>query len=251
MNSMRTGILCSWHIVGNQLIFARWSCCCSSVAKSCPSLCTRRVLFIESVLCSRPHALCYGRCESLYDGLWLLGAHQAVGKEMRANNIKHDGKCQMNELDNNMRSLPRKERPEKAQMVSVGSVGKVSLELDIRRGKCLKSVKELEGCCRWGVYLLQWFADKTLSPSSAEATRGLWLMPQLPPWAWCYPQIKCSGAFLVSWSPPGWASCMSLAFSSNDQCEHSGFSGAGLQGWGYFRNWAASFSQRVHTTQTH
>ena len=64
---------------------------------------------------------------------------------MRANNIKLDGKCQMNELDNNMSSLLRKERPEKAQMVSVGPVDKVSLELDIRRGKCLKSVKELEG----------------------------------------------------------------------------------------------------------
>ena len=74
---------------------------------------------------------------------------------MRANNIKHDGKCQMNDLDNKMSSLPRKGRPEKAQMVSVGPVGKVRLELDIRRGKCLKSVKEVEGCCRWEVCLLQ------------------------------------------------------------------------------------------------
>lgn len=33
----------------------------------------------------------------------------------------------------------------------------------------------------------------------------------------------------MSWSPPGWASCMILALSSNDQCRHSGFSGAGLR----------------------
>ena len=150
----------------------------------------------------------------------------------------------MNDLDKNMSRLPRKERSEKSQVVNVGPVGKVSLELDLRRGKCLKSVGEVEGGWGWGGCLLQWIAAKTLSPASAEATRGLWLMAQPPPWAWCYPQIKCAGAFLVSRSPPGWASCMTLAWSSNDQCEHSGFSGAGLQGWGYFRRWAASFSQQ-------
>ena len=64
---------------------------------------------------------------------------------MRANSIKHDSKYQMNDLDKNMSRLPRKERSEKSQVVNVGPVGKVSLELDLRRGKCLKSVGEVEG----------------------------------------------------------------------------------------------------------
>ena len=54
---------------------------------------------------------------------------------MKANSIKHDSKYQMNDLDKNMSRLPRKERSEKSQVVNVGPVGKVSLELDLRRGK--------------------------------------------------------------------------------------------------------------------
>ena len=64
---------------------------------------------------------------------------------MKANSIKHDSKYQMNDLDKNMSRLPSKDSYEISQVFNVGPVGKVSHELDLRSGKGLKSVGEVEG----------------------------------------------------------------------------------------------------------
>lgn len=92
-------------------------------------------------------------------------------KQMRADNLKPSGKCQMNDLDNRMSSLQRRERPD--QVVRVGPVGKVNLELDLRRGRCWKVWNKWKGVVSGGFASFSDFADKTLSPASAKAMRAL------------------------------------------------------------------------------